>query len=185
MKRKKVKIVKLPDTVLREKSQDVPWPLSEEDIKLAEQMIDHIDYSQEEGQTMYRPGVGVAAVQYGILKNMFYVNVNNGKDDIIFRDVIINPKVLAMSEAEVALHHGEGCLSVSEKWPNQEGFVKRKKTIKVQGYSYFDKKEKTWTVGGYVAIVFQHELDHLQGKLFIDRIDQKNPWKKDPKLETY
>ncbi|WGI36688.1 peptide deformylase [Mesomycoplasma lagogenitalium] len=184
MKRKKVKIIQLPNKILRQKSIDVPWPLNEEDEKLAQQMIDHIDYSQEEGQTMYRPGVGVAAVQYGILKNMFYVNVNNGKDDIIFKDVIINPKVLGTSESELALHHGEGCLSVGENWPNQEGFVRRKKVIKVEGYSYFDKVKKVWTVSDYVAIVFQHELDHLQGKLFIDRINKKAPWKKVDKLET-
>ncbi|UWD34159.1 peptide deformylase [Mesomycoplasma molare] len=184
VKRKKVHIVQLPQKVLREKSKDVPWPLIQEDIELAEQMIDHIDYSQEENQTMYRPGVGVAAVQYGILKNMFYVNVNEGKDKIIFRDVIINPKVIAFSEEKLALHHGEGCLSVKESWPNQEGFVKRRKTIKVEGYSYFEKKKKIWTVSGYVAIVFQHELDHLQGKLFIDHIDNKKPWFKEKNLIT-
>ncbi|MGZ9431411.1 peptide deformylase [Mycoplasma sp. AC157] len=184
MNRKKVKIIQLPNNVLREKSIDVPWPLTEEDELLAQQMIDHIDYSQVEGQKMYRPGVGVAAVQYGILKNMFYINVNNGPDDIVFRDIIINPKILGFSEDKIALHHGEGCLSVNEKWPHQEGFVRRRKIIKVEGYSYFSKEKKIWTVSGYVAIVFQHELDHLQGKLFIDHIDKKQPWKKEKELET-
>lgn len=184
MSKKIVKIVQLPNKVLREKSQDVPWPLVEEDIQLAETMIEHIDFSQQEGQTIYRPGVGVAAVQYGILKNMFYVNVDN-VDGQTFRDVIINPKVIGYSEAEVSLEHGEGCLSVPEKWKGQEGFVKRKKIIKLEAYSYFQKAKVELKVSGYVAIVFQHELDHLQGKLFIDRIDNKNPWKKDSNLETY
>ncbi|TNK94018.1 peptide deformylase, partial [Mycoplasmopsis pullorum] len=50
--------------------------------------------------------------------------------------------------------------------------------IIVDGYSYLEKKQRRYDAKGYVAIVFQHELDHLDGKLFIDRIDRKQPWNK-------
>ncbi|ADE19523.1 peptide deformylase [Mycoplasma crocodyli] len=173
-----VKLVKLPKKVLREKSKDVPIPLLPEDVELAEKMIYHIDDSQKEG-SKFRAGVGVAAVQYGILKNVFYVHVRDFDKDIeIFRDVLFNPKIISKSETLTALSDGEGCLSVSESWPGQSGLVHRSARIVVEAYSYMQKKVVEFDVFGYVAIVFQHELDHLEGKLFIDRIDKKNPWKK-------
>lgn len=177
MKKYDVKIVNLPEKVLRQKSLDVPLPLSEEDIELAEKMIYHIDDSQKEGSE-FRAGVGVAAVQYGILKNVFYVYLPDAKGNPIFKDVLFNPKVIRKSDQLVALSEGEGCLSVPEDWPNQEGYVPRSNKITVQAYSYSKQGVYTFDLTGYLAIIFQHELDHLQGKLFIDRIDKKNPWKK-------
>ncbi|PAK21294.1 peptide deformylase [Mycoplasmopsis agassizii] len=174
---KLVNIIELPDKRLRQISKEVTWPLNEANNKLAERMIRHIDNSQTEG-TKYRPGVGVAAVQYGILKRMFYVNVPNDSDpkNPYFRDVLINPVVLEKSIDLQALHTGEGCLSVNEKHPNQEGLIRRSRKIKVQAYSYFMNGLYDFEVEGYVAIVFQHELDHLDGKLFIDHIDKKRLW---------
>ena len=176
-----VNIVKLPNKVLREKSQDVPIPLSPEDIHLAEKMIYHVEDSIKPGSP-FRPAVGVAAVQYGILKNMFYVYIEDGRGGVLFRDLLINPKVISKSESLVALRDGEGCLSVGSKEPNQKGYVKRSVRIIVEGYSYFEKKVVRHDKSNYVAIVLQHELDHLEGKLFIDHIDKKTPWKKDKDL---
>ncbi|QZE12669.1 peptide deformylase [Mycoplasma sp. Ms02] len=173
----KVNIVKLPKNVLRKKSQNVPIPLSEEDVHLAETMIYHVDDSQKP-KTRFRPAVGVAAVQYGILKNVFYIHVKDHNDKTVFRDVLFNPEVLSKSESVVALSDGEGCLSVKENWPGQQGYVPRSARIKVKAYSYFKKEEVIYDVVDYVAIVFQHELDHLNGNLFIDRINTKNPWSK-------
>ncbi|MBZ4226851.1 peptide deformylase [Mycoplasma tauri] len=179
MKKFNVEIVQLPNKVLRQKSKDVPIPLSDEDIELAEKMIYHIDDSQKEG-SRFRAGVGVAAVQYGILKRVFYINItpdmvyNNPKE--VLRDVFFNPKILAISDGKIAISEGEGCLSVGDKIPNQEGYVYRAKRIVFEAYSYFEKKRKRFDLKGYPAIVAQHELDHLEGKLFIDRIDKKNPW---------
>ncbi|UVD81631.1 peptide deformylase [Mycoplasma iguanae] len=181
---KPVYLPQFPKKVLREKSQDVLLPLSQEDIDLAEQMIKHIDYSQEPGQKIYRPGVGVAAVQYGILKNMFYIYLPPEKsNDVGFKDVIINPQILGYSEAEVALSMGEGCLSVPDSYEHQNGYVVRKNKIVVKAYSYFQKQYVTFRASGYLAIVFQHELDHLQGKLFIDRINKEKPWAKKDGVE--
>ncbi|MGY6172430.1 peptide deformylase [Candidatus Mycoplasma pogonae] len=178
MSKKPVYLPQLPNNVLRKKSVDVPIPLVQEDIELAEQMIDHIDYSQNDKQTIYRPGIGVAAVQYGILKNAFYIHVPDSEKLKGFRDVLFNPKILGTSDSWIALANGEGCLSVPEDHPKQEGYVHRKSRIIVEAYSYFQKKVVTFKVSGFISIVFQHELDHLQGKLFIDHLDKKNPWKK-------
>ncbi|OAB49044.1 peptide deformylase [Mycoplasmopsis gallinarum] len=170
----KVNLVKLPNKILRERSKEVELPLSQENIELAEKMIWHIDDSQFNPQTIFQPGVGVAAIQYGIPKRMFYINAEeNGK---VLRDVLINPKIISTSAAEVALENGEGCLSVAHSWKNQEGFVHRQNRVLAEAYSYFDKKVKTYDLSGYLAIVFQHEYDHLEGKLFIDRINKNDPW---------
>ncbi|WP_027334755.1 peptide deformylase [Mycoplasmopsis felifaucium] len=176
MKTYDVKLTMLPEKVLRKKSKDIPIPLTEEDIDLAEKMIYHIDDSQKPN-TKFRPGVGVAAVQYGILKNMFYINSDVGPVNQHIRDVFINPKVIATSEALVAINEGEGFLSVGDNIKGQEGYVYRKNRIVFDAYSYFERKWKRYDLTGYPAIVAQHEMDHLNGKLFIDHIDKLNPWK--------
>lgn len=171
-----IKLVKLPEKILRERSKEVSLPLSQEDKELAEKMIYHIDTSQSENNHNLQPGVGVAAIQYGIPKRMFYINGANYKKGSniptkILRDVLINPVIIATSENELALDTGEGCLSVANSWPNQDGFVYRKSRIVAKAYSYFEQKEVTYDLTGYLAIVFQHEYDHLEGKLFVDRIN--------------
>ncbi|MBU4689550.1 peptide deformylase [Mycoplasma zalophidermidis] len=180
-----VKLVKLPSKVLRKKSKDIPIPLRPEDIELAETMIYHIDDSQTEG-TMFQPGVGVAAVQYGILKNMFYINTAEidplllNKQPNQIKDVFINPKIIAKSDFKISLEDGEGCLSVGRNIAGQEGYVYRANRIVFEAYSYTQKKVVRMDLEGYLAIVAQHELDHLEGKLFIDRINKKNPWNVEP-----
>lgn len=176
-----INIVQLPKKILREKSQDVSLPLSKEDIYLAEKMIYHVEDSIKPG-SKFRPAVGVAAIQYGIPKNMFYIYIENHYGDILFKDLLINPKIISRSESQVALKDGEGCLSVKESFPGQKGYVKRSARIIVEAYSYIHKKNMKYDVSNYVAIVMQHELDHLEGKLFIDHINQKQPWKKDSNL---
>ena len=174
-KKYEVKIVQLPEKVLREKSKDVVLPLSDEDIELAEKMIYHVEDSIKPG-SKFRPAVGVAAVQYGIPKKMFYIYIEDGNGEVLFRDLLINPKIISKSSNLVALKEGEGCLSVKETDKNQKGYVRRSLRIIVEGYSYFEKKVVRHDKSNYVAIVLQHELDHLEGKLFIDHIDQKKPW---------
>ncbi|MCK5945904.1 MAG: peptide deformylase [Mycoplasmataceae bacterium] len=171
-----MKLVKLPNKVLREKSKDVSFPLSEKIEILAKEMIKHVDMSQDEKNKM-RPGVGISAVQLGQPFRMFYINLNDG-EKTTFRDLIINPKIIALGAAEAALEGGEGCLSVEENKSGVDGLVHRKNKIIISGYSYFEKKEVQITKSGYLGIIFQHELDHLDGKLFFDRIDKKNRWLK-------
>ncbi|WP_373438927.1 peptide deformylase [Metamycoplasma equirhinis] len=170
-----VKLIQLPAPVLREKSKDIPWPLTKEDDLLIQKMIYHVDNSQEK-HTKFRPAVGVAAVQYGILKNVFYIMIKDERDNFIFKDALINPAMVGHSDHLLAISEGEGCLSVNENDPNQEGYIYRYSRVIMKAYSYYEKREKIYDVSGYPAIVMQHEYDHLQGKLFIDHINQKNPW---------
>ena len=97
-------------------------------------------------------------------------------DKVIFSDALINPKMIGHSEVKLSLKEGEGCLSVNENYPKQEGYVFRYNRVIIKAYSYFEKKEKRYDLSGYSAIVAQHEYDHLQGKLFIDHINLKHPW---------
>ena len=172
---KDINLIELPDKRLRQKSNDLKLPLNNEDVELIEKMIFHVNNSQEKN-TKFRPAVGVAAVQYGILKNVFYILIKDEKENIIFSDALVNPKVLGHSNNFLCIKEGEGCLSVNESWKNQEGYIPRYNRIILEAYSYFDKKVKKYDLSGYPAIVAQHEFDHLNGKLFIDHINLKNPW---------
>ncbi|MEA4115427.1 peptide deformylase [Mycoplasma sp. 744] len=179
----KIDLVKLPAKILRQKSQEVKLPLSEEDDLLAQKMIWHVDISQTENKKYnFQPAVGVAAIQYGIPKRMFYINganfiKNSAIPQKILKDVLINPVIISTSESSIALEQGEGCLSVGSNIKEQDGFVHRKSRILAKAYSYTQKKEITLDLNGYLAIVFQHEYDHLEGKLFVDHLNLKDPWK--------
>ena len=170
-----VTLVTLPNEVLRKKSENVPLPLTKEDDLLIQIMMFHVQNSQEK-DTKFQPAVGVAAVQYGILKNIFYILVKDENENIIFDDALVNPKMKGHSDSKAALGEGEGCLSVDQNILHQEGYVPRYSRVIIEAYSYKEKKIKTFDVINYVAIVMQHEYDHLQGKLFIDHIDKKEPW---------
>lgn len=169
-----VKLVELPRKVLRKRSEKVALPLSEEDDYLARKMIYHVKDSQEPN-TKFRPAVGVAAVQYGIPKAMFYMRVPDENNKIIVEELLINPVFEAKSDYKLALSTGEGCLSVNEKWPDQEGYIYRASRVLIRGYSYKQKKEILLDLAGYPAIVAGHEMDHLIGKLFVDHVNHNNP----------
>ena len=94
---------------------------------------------------------------------------------------IVNPKIVSYSVQDGYLPTGEGCLSVDEDVP---GLVHRHYRIKLKGYD-IDGNEISLRLKGYPAIVVQHELDHLDGVLFYDRIDHDNPLKpKDGAVEV-
>ncbi|MEK7375919.1 MAG: peptide deformylase [Candidatus Margulisiibacteriota bacterium] len=118
------------------------------------------------------PGVGLAAPQIGALKRVIVADIGEG---LI---ALINPKILKRSGKCMFY---EGCLSV----PGVEGQVERSESIRVKG---LDKNGKPFVVEaeGYLAVVLQHEIDHLEGILFVDRI--KDPsrikYRKSGKDET-
>ena len=170
-----MKVITLPNEKLRMESIAVNLPLSAEDKKIADELIDYLALSNQEDNDL-RPGVGIAAVQLGYLKRMFYVNFTD-EYDVTWKELLINPEIIAESQIPAALESGEGCLSVLGKF-EKEGLVHRKAKIIIKGYSYFKNKEVELTLSGYSAIVFQHEMDHLNGTLFIDRINKKRPWTK-------
>ncbi len=164
------------DPVLRQEAAKVSFPLSEEDQKLADDMMEYLKVSQDpELCKKYglRAGVGLAAPQVGVSKMMAAVLVpaeEGAKSP--FTDVIINPVIISHSVQDGALTEGEGCLSVDEEVP---GFVPRHDRITLR---YQDTKGETHKVRlkNYPAIVCQHEIDHLHGILFYDHINKDNPY---------
>lgn len=171
-----MKITQLPNKILTTKCEDVTLPLSDKNIRHIKSMIKHIDDSQKD-DFEDKAGVGLAAPQIGLNLRMFYVNipVNNEKNYVEF---LINPQIIGKSQAECAINGGEGCLSINESKFKTDGYINRKFKIIMTGYSYFQKKEIKISKVGYEAIVLQHEYDHIQGKVFIDRINKKDAWAK-------
>jgi peptide deformylase len=114
-------------------------------------------------ETMYEaPGVGLAAIQVGSDKQVLVYDEKPAENDHRF-GVIINPKVVE-TEGQI-ISENEGCLSV----PDFRSDVKRAARIIVEGVDR-DGKPLRVEAEGFLAIVLQHEIDHLNGTLFIDRI---------------
>lgn len=160
--------------LLRKKSEDVVLPLSKEDEKLLDDMMEYLENSQDEELSAkydLQPGVGLAAPQLGILKKMFVVLTYDEKGNL-HKYALVNPKIISTSVAKCYLSGGEGCLSVKESHP---GYVKRYLKVKMKAYDHISKQNVTLSLKGYVAIVLQHEYDHLFGVVYYDHINKKNP----------
>lgn len=171
----KIKIYDEANAILHKVSEDVTFPVSEEDRKLAEDAITYLKMSQDEKiaeKYDIRAGMGLAFVQMGKLKRIFVVA--NQLDDGSFEEyTIINPKIISQSEEMAYVGEGEGCLSVNRE---VEGIVPRHARITIEYYDYEGNK-KVKRAREDLAIAFQHEIDHLNGILFVDKIDKKNPYK--------
>lgn len=114
-------------------------------------------------ETMYEaPGVGLAAIQVGSDKQVLVYDEKPTESDRGY-GVIINPKIVE-TEGQI-ISENEGCLSV----PDFRSDVKRAARIVVEGVDR-DGKSLRFEADGFLAIVLQHEIDHLNGTLFIDRI---------------
>jgi len=165
----KLKIYTFPNPVLRRKAQ---WVDSVDSSlwKLADAML----------ETMYAaPGVGLAANQVGVLKRIFVIDVefeieelNTEVESKIVKNkkpvVIINPKIIYREGTQL---YSEGCLSI----PGFFAEVKRAEKLKLQ-YWDLDGKTQELHAEGLFAVAIQHELDHLEGRLFIDYL---SPLKKE------
>ncbi len=165
--------------LIRQKSEKVQLPLQTEDRDLLMGMLQHVrdsidpKLSQERG---LRPAVGISAVQLGILKQLVAISIDYGEDGKT-EFALVNPRIISHSAQHAYLKNGEGCLSVDTE---HEGHVFRYARVKVKAYDALSEQEIIITAKGYEAIVLQHEIDHLSGKLFYDRIDTSDPWKEDP-----
>lgn len=170
----KLKIVKDSNPIMRKKSEPVSMPLSKEDKELLDAMLEYLKHSQDEDYAKkhnIRPGVGLAAIQTGVLKRMFVIYYPVDEENYI-QYQIVNPKIIETSVKKCALKEGEGCLSVDY---NVDGLVHRHYKIVMSAFDALQNKEIIITARGYDAIVLQHEYDHLDGLFFYDRIDKKNP----------
>jgi len=141
-----------PDKRLRTPGEEV----EEFDAEL-HQLIDDM------AETMYvAPGVGLAAPQIGLSKRLFIVDVATEEDEPSDLRVFINPEII---EAEGETTFNEGCLS----FPGIREDIDRAARIKVRAFDR-DGKPFELEADGLLAIVIQHENDHLDGKLMIDRL---------------
>ena len=161
--------------ILRTKSEDVIFPMSEKDKNTIKLMIEYLTNSQiDELAKKYdlRPGMGMAAIQLGIPKRYFTVVYEKEKGNFETY-IVVNPKIVSFSSEKIYVEDGEGCLSINRP---TEGIIPRAARITVEGYDINGNKIRL-RVREEVSIAFQHEIDHLDGILFVDRIDKKNPFK--------
>jgi peptide deformylase len=170
----KLNILDESDKRLRLKSVDAKLPLSNEYRKTIEKIIEELTFSQiEELSEKYdlRPGMGLAFPQLGINERIIVIvhEVEEGKFD---NYVMVNPKIISESEEMIAAELGEGCLSVNREVP---GHVVRHARVTVEGYDMDGNKIRV-RAREELSLAFQHEIDHLNGILFYDRIDPKKPF---------
>ncbi len=163
------------DKRIRQISKEVTFPLDDKTKKVINDSLEMLRFSQiEEKAKKYdlRPGMGLSLIQLGIAKRIFVIcyEVEKGKFE---EYIVINPKILRESEEMIYVEEGEGCLSINRP---VDGIVPRNARIKVEYYD-MDGNKITKRFREELSIVFQHEYDHLNGMLFYDRIDKKNPYK--------
>lgn len=160
-----LKIELLGSDILRRVADDVPGPDEELD-RLIEDMF----------ETMYEnKGIGLAGPQVGVAKRVIVVDVNDEGGEKLGPFALLNPRIVeAGSELD---KHEEGCLSI----PNVTGVVERPWHVVVEG---LDRRGEPVTLeaDGMLARCLQHEIDHLDGVLFIDRL---SPLKRNMLLRKY
>ncbi len=142
-------IRKIGDPVLRTKAKQI-----KEITDKTRELLDNM------AETMYAaPGVGLAAPQVGILQRVVVIDVND-ENGII---ELINPEIIFYSEEKNILE--EGCLSV----PGKCAEIIRPSVVKVRALNR-DEEEIEFEADDYLARAVQHELDHLDGVLFVDKV---------------
>lgn len=168
------------DPLIREVSQPVTLPLSDEDRNILMEMFEYLKNSQDEEKSEelgLRPGVGLAAIQIGIKKRMCAILVYDYDEDGEICDemayALVNPRIVSHSERLAYLKDGEGCLSVNEE---HQGYVPRYAKVTIKAFDALTNKDVTIVARGYDAIVFQHELDHFDGHIFYDHINKIDPF---------
>ena len=141
------------DPVLRKKAEPVA-EITEAELQLAEEML----------ITMYATGngIGLAAPQVGVLKRFLIVDVGEFDDEEYEPVMLFNPEILG-AEGEIVAE--EGCLSI----PNVTADVKRPEKVVVEGINVARERVRI-EAEGLLARALQHEIDHLNGVLFIDKL---------------
>ena len=148
------KIIIEPDIILRKRSET----LEKVDNELRSLMNDMLE-------TMYAaPGIGLAAVQVGVLKRLIVIDIskNNKKKNPLF---FINPEIVSKSN-KTSIYE-EGCLSL----PGYFAEIERPAECKIE-YLDYDGKKSEMNASGLLATCIQHEVDHLNGVLFIDYLSK-------------
>ena len=167
---------------LREVSSEVTFPMDKKYIELMDEMINYLRLSQDEeyaNKNHIRAGMGLAAIQLGV-KKRFFVICYKMDDGSFVEYKVVNPKIISNSSEQIYVEEGEGGLSVTHDIP---GIVPRYARVNV---SFYDENghEVNVRVREEIAVAFQHEIDHLNGILYIDKIDRKNPYKDADKMRA-
>ncbi len=148
-------IIKLPDPILREKS----LPVETIDAEVRAFMNDMLE-------TMYAaPGIGLAAPQVGLLRRLVVIDTVRDEDTPKSPKLLINPEIVSMGD--VMRTHEEGCLSIPEMYAE----VERPGLVRVR-YVDIEGKQQEEDFNDLLATVVQHEIDHLDGVLFIDHLSR-------------
>ena len=148
-------IITLPDPLLRKKSAPIET-VDDQARNLANSML----------ETMYAaPGIGLAAVQVGVLRRVLVLDTVKGEDEPKKPFVLINPEILSFGDTPRV--HDEGCLSI----PRMYAEVERPALVRVR-FVDLEGKQQEQDFADLQATVVQHEIDHLEGILFIDHLSR-------------
>ncbi len=151
----KLEIVSIPDPILRQKSLPVEH-IDEETRRFMDEML----------KTMYEaPGIGLAAIQVGEKRRIVTIDVAR-EDEPKSPIFLVNPEIVWSSEDERSTYE-EGCLSI----PDYYAEVERPAKVRVR-YLDYEGKQQEREVEGLLATCVQHEVDHLNGVLFIDYLSK-------------
>ena len=165
-----LKLYEYPSPILREKCEKVS--IFDDELRI---LLDNML------ETMYvDKGCGLAAPQVGITKRIIVVDPNPSDDDLSARQPmhLINPEIVWHSEETVLFK--EGCLSL----PEQRADVERYERVRVH-YIDYNGNEQEILADDILAIILQHEIDHLDGILYIDHLSQLKRSRLLKKLEKY
>ena len=151
------KIITLPQQILRQKARKVT-DFGPELQRLIDDMIETMRSA---------PGVGLAAPQVDVSKRVLVVEFGDEEDEEapLKLYVLVNPEIVRASSEMIA--GTEGCLSI----PRMVGNVERPESIVVKGLNRYGQTTKV-KASGWLARIFMHEVDHLDGVLFVDRADK-------------
>lgn len=172
-------VIQEGNPILRKRTTPVTLPLNQADLHSLRLMMEYIKNSQD--QTMVetyelRPAVGLSAPQIALSQSMFCIHTHDETGLKLHSYAIVNPKILSHSVAQTYLPGGEGCLSVDEE---KNGLVPRAKMVKARAHLVDLEtgiaEPALLKLEGFLAIVFQHEYDHLNGVLFVDKIQSHLP----------
>ena len=173
-------IIKDTDPRIRQISEPVALPLSEEDETLLREMFQYVSDSTDPEKAEkfnLRPAVGISAIQVGVAKQMTAVivdDIDKDENEIRYEFMLVNPKIVSSSVQKAYLSSGEGCLSVLEE---HQGYVVRSARVTIKAFDLVRNQNITLRARGYLAIVLQHEIDHFSGTLFYDHINKEDPFK--------
>lgn len=164
-----LRIVKYPHPALRSPNDEVTLEELQDSTEMA-------DLAKGMLKVMYAAeGVGLAAPQVGVNKRLMVYNPTGDSKKWLEETILVNPEIVNYSEAKD--EEIEGCLS----FPDMSGEVVRSKWIKVEALNLKGKKiKKKFT--GWEARIFQHEYDHLDGTVYIDRLSEETRAKVQPRL---